>query len=143
MHERAEQIEQPRLDRYIETARRFVEEHQPRPGSERSSDLEALLHAPRKLPGEVVHAISADLDSVEPVGRRCPERAVVTGPEIHQPLRDVGTGRDPHPKSVACMLRHEPPLGAGESPKFDLIGDRHFRRLAAPVAVLNRTLDPR
>ena len=48
-HERANEVEDARLDRRVETGRRLVEDEQLRVGGERDRDHDPLLHAARQL----------------------------------------------------------------------------------------------
>ena len=90
----AQQVEQARLHRDVEAAGRLVHEDQARPGDEVAGDLQALAHAAGEGARLVVDAVGVDLDAAEPVERRGADAAVVAVADRHQPLADIGAGRD-------------------------------------------------
>ena len=108
----AQEVEQPRLYRYIEAAGRLVHEHQARPGDEIAGDLQALTHAAREGARLVVDAIGFDLDPPEPVDRSGADAAVMPVADRHQPLADIGAGRDAHAQAIGRVLVDEAPVGA-------------------------------
>lgn len=60
-HQSAEEVEQSGLHGDVEAACGLVEKHQAGTGGEGASQLQALLHAARELPGQIVHAVGGDL----------------------------------------------------------------------------------
>ncbi len=108
----AHQVEQPRLYRYVEPAGRLVHEHQARFGHQIARDLQPLPHAARIGPRRVVDALGIDLDALQPGRRGIADAAVVVPAHRHQPLADIGAGRDRHPQSQRGVLVHIAPVGA-------------------------------
>jgi hypothetical protein len=110
--EAAQQVEQARLHRDIETAGRLVHEDEPRPGDEIARDLQPLAHAAGKGARLIVYAVNTDFDPAEPVGRGFADIAVMALADGHQPLADIGARGYAHPQPVGGILVHEAPVGA-------------------------------
>ena len=53
-----------------------------------------------------------DLDALQPGRGGIADAAVVIPAHRHQPLADIGAGRDRHPQALRGVLMHIAPVGA-------------------------------
>ena len=61
-----------------------------------------------------------DLDARQPVDRGGADLAVVAVADRHQPLADIGAGRDRHAQAVGRVLVDEAPVGAHQEAALGL-----------------------
>ncbi len=134
----AQQVEQARLHRDVEPAGRLVHEDQPRPGDEVAGDLQALLHAAGKGARLIVDPVGLDLDPAEPVECGAADAAVVPLADRHQPLADIGAGRDRHAQPVGRVLVDEAPIGAHQQAALGLAHPVEVAEGAVAHAVADR-----
>jgi hypothetical protein len=97
-------------------------------GDQIARDLQPLAHAAGEGARLVVDPVLIDLDPAEPVDRGSADIAVMPVPDRHQPLADIGAGRDRHPQAVDRVLVHEAPVGAHQ---ITPLGLRHLVDVAA------------
>ena len=111
-NEAADQIEQARLHRNVETRRRLVHEDEARMRDEIASDLQTLAHAARESARRIVDPVGLDLDAGQPIGSRRANAPVMPSADGHEPLADIAAGRDAHAKPLGRVLADEAPVGA-------------------------------
>ncbi len=56
-------------------------------------------------------------------------------PDAHEPLTDVGAGRDVHAQALARILAHEASVGPHQQPLFGLAEIRQASQAPVPHAV--------
>ncbi|MND47991.1 hypothetical protein D3C80_388990 [compost metagenome] len=118
--EAADQIEQTRLHGDIEATGRLIHEDEARRGDEVAGNLQALAHPTREGAGLVVDTVGADFHPLQPFAGRLPDIAVMPVADSHQPLADIGAGRNRHAQSIRRVLVHETPVGPHQETPFGL-----------------------
>ena len=108
----AQQIEQPRLNRYIETAGRLVHKDEPRVGDHVAGDLQAPPHAAGEGQRRAIDVFDLDLDLGEPVHRCRADVAVMTIADRHQALADIGPRPEPETQPIARVRVDKTPIKA-------------------------------
>ncbi|MNS79189.1 hypothetical protein D3C72_1128360 [compost metagenome] len=114
-HQSAQQIEQPRLHRNVQTAGGFVHKYQLRVGHQIAGDLQALLHAAGKGGRQIVKARQRDLNVFQPLPGLTADVAIVALADGHQPFADVAAGGNLGPQPVERVLMHYAPVGAQQA----------------------------
>ncbi|ENN84500.1 hypothetical protein RHSP_72583 [Rhizobium freirei PRF 81] len=119
--EAANEVEQAGLHGNVETAGRLVHEDKAGAGHQIAGDLQALAHAAGEGARLIVDAVGVDFHPLQPVDGRVADVAVVAVADRHQPLADIGAGRNRHAQAVGRVLMHEAPVGPHQEPALGLV----------------------
>lgn len=96
-----------------------------------------MAHAAGEGARLVVDPVLFDFHAPQPVAGRRADIAVVSVADRHQPLADIGAGRNRHPQAIGGVLVDETPVGAHEEAALRLAHAREVPILAIAHVVLD------
>ncbi|MNN53266.1 hypothetical protein D3C81_1680090 [compost metagenome] len=97
--------------------------------------MQALLHAARKGPGQIVNALRIDFHLTQPVETGPAQLLIIAHTLGHQAFADVGASGHAHAQTVTRALLDKPPFGAQQGAALGFAGAVQVQPLVLFVAV--------